>query len=40
MRKWLAGWFGWIADRLYPHYSERMRRELRTARRARWVIYR
>lgn len=26
MRKWLAGWLSWAADRLYPHYSERMRR--------------
>lgn len=27
MRKWLAGWLSWAADRLYPHYSERLRRE-------------
>lgn len=34
MRKWLAGWFGCLsawwarqADRTYPNYSERMRRE-------------
>ena len=27
-RRWLAGWLSWAADRLYPHYSERMRRGL------------
>ncbi|MFB8031349.1 hypothetical protein [Streptomyces sp. NPDC055990] len=35
MRKWLAGWlsslgYPKLADRIWPHYSERMRRAGRT----------
>ncbi|MEV0367525.1 hypothetical protein [Nocardia fusca] len=29
-RRWLAGWLSWAADRIYPHYSERLRRAGRT----------